>query len=447
MTLAQRYSFTFMVVLLVIIVATEILDISLNKIYLFIRSFEFSAYWNILIFVFIILVYVVGQHFILKYVKSGENIKGEKRLHYSIIHRIMKVSQYALIAILFVVTLQMIITSHYNTRFLICSIWISYSLAIFMLGFLARIFLSWFKSKKNIVVLLYASSTVALAFDAVISLVLNTIVIVGQPVESEQLVGGESAFIPYNILPLNEVFYLASIVSFILTWIATVLVLRYQSRRLGLIKYWIIVSIPLVYFLTQFQPLLTYFLFSTGFGATISYIIIYTIIFSASKPAGGILFAAGFWTMASKIKNNQLKAYMIISAYGLALIFGSDQASILTNRPYPPFGLASVSFLGLASYLVFIGIYSSVISLAQDSSLRQLIRSSIERSSNLLDIIATAHMEKEIVANIARILKKQSDEMTKETGITPSLDDAEIKQYVDDVISEVKKIKTNQEDR
>ncbi len=62
---------------------------------------------------------------------------------------------------------------------------------------------------------------------------------------------------------------------------------------------------------------------------------------------------------------------MIISAFGLSLIFGSDQASILTNTPYPPFGLVTVSFLGLASYLVIVGVYSSAISVSEEGYISQ----------------------------------------------------------------------------
>jgi hypothetical protein len=116
---------------------------------------------------------------------------------------------------------------------------------------------------------------------------------------------------------------------------------------------------------------------------------------------------------------------------------------ILNNRPYPPFGLATISFLGLSSYLVYIGIYSSVISAAQDVTLRQSIRKSIEGSSNLLDVIATAHMEKEIIRKISGIIKEQSDEMNRETGITTTLDDDEIKNYMDEVLSEVKRTRVN----
>ncbi len=44
----------------------------------------------------------------------------------------------------------------------------------------------------------------------------------------------------------------------------------------------------------------------------------------------------------------------------------------------------------------------------------------------LLDVMARAHIEKEIVTNISGIIKKQSDELNMETGITSSLDDSEI---------------------
>ncbi|MFI5405837.1 MAG: hypothetical protein ACHQ1D_04910, partial [Nitrososphaerales archaeon] len=52
----------------------------------------------------------------------------------------------------------------------------------------------------------------------------------------------------------NTAYFITSILSFISTWFATVLLLQYSySTKLGRAKYWVIVSIPLVYFLSQFQ--------------------------------------------------------------------------------------------------------------------------------------------------------------------------------------------------
>src|SRR5712692_5727903 len=122
---------------------------------------------------------------------------------------------------------------------------------------------------------------------------------------------------------------------------------------------------------------------------------------------------------------------------GLALIFGSEQSIILANRPYPPFGLATISFLGLSSYLVLVGIYSSAISLSEDSKLRQSIRNfAIE--SKLLDSIGMAHMEQEIQKRVLAFTKQNQDRMAEETGIQSSLTEEDMREYLQQVIEEVK---------
>jgi hypothetical protein len=40
---------------------------------------------------------------------------------------------------------------------------------------------------------------------------------------------------------------------------------------------------------------------------------------------------------------------MMVSGIGIAILFGSNQGIILSNTPYPPFGIFTVSFFGLAS--------------------------------------------------------------------------------------------------
>ena len=261
-----------------------------------------------------------------------------------------------------------------------------------MLGVLARQFISWFRSNRDAVVLFYTLAIIFIGIDVGTGIVLNTLLLAGQPIDSQQIVASMSAIIPDNIIPLNYGFIISSVISFILTWIATVLVLHHYSNRLGRIKYWILVSSPLLYFLIQFQPLFLYLFSSYMLTDPISFSIVYTIIFSASKPVGGLLFAAAFWSIARRMRIRQLRNYMIICAFGLALIFGSDQAIILVNKPYPPFGLATVSFMGLSSYLLLIGIYSSAISVGEDSRLRQSIRNYALKESRLLDSIGTAKM-------------------------------------------------------
>jgi hypothetical protein len=212
---------------------------------------------------------------------------------------------------------------------------------------------------------------------------------------------------------------------------------------LGKIKYWVLVSSPLLYFLLQFQPFLLLIFSPYSVAAPITFAIVYTVIFSASKPVGGLLFAAAFWSMARRVSGMQLRDYMIISAFGFALIFGSDQAIILVNIPYPPFGLATVSFMGLSSYLLLIGVYSSAISVGEDSKLRQSIRNYAMNEIRLLDNIGTAEMQREVEKRVIALTKQNQDKLVEDTGIQSSLTEEDMKQYLEQVISEVKMQRTS----
>ena len=61
------------------------------------------------------------------------------------------------------------------------------------------------------------------------------------------------------------------------------------------------------------------------------------------------------------------------SGYGLLLLFTANQHQIIQLNPYPPFGLPTICYVGLASYLILVGIYSSALSVANDFELRRSI--------------------------------------------------------------------------
>jgi len=169
--------------------------------------------------------------------------------------------------------------------------------------------------------------------------------------------------------------------------------------------------------------------------------VVYTLFFDAAIPVGGALFGIAFWSVARNIGRNAVKQYMMISAYGMMLLFSSNQATGLALVPYPPFGLATVSFFGLSSFLIFIGIYSSAVSVSEDSELRKWIRRYAIEESRLLDSIGMAQMEKGIEKNVLAFTKRNQDKMTEETGIQPSLSETDMKQYLEQVLQEIRKQK------
>ena len=98
-----------------------------------------------------------------------------------------------------------------------------------------------------------------------------------------------------------------------------------------------------------------------------------------------------------------------------------------------------MAFFGLASYLIFIGIYSSAVSVAEDSTLRRSIRRIAINESKLLDSIGMAQMELEIQRKIVVFTKRNQDKIIEETGIASSLSEEDVKEYLEQVINDVVK--------
>ena len=127
-----------------------------------------------------------------------------------------------------------------------------------------------------------------------------------------------------------------------------------------------------------------------------------------------------------------------MAGIGLILLFTSNQATVLINLPYPPFGMATISFMGMSAYLVLLGIYFSAVSVAQDMNLRRSIRNSVERQFNLLDNIGMAEVQKEMERRVITLTKDLSAEIEHQTGVQPSLEGNELKDYVAQVIEETR---------
>ena len=99
-----------------------------------------------------------------------------------------------------------------------------------------------------------------------------------------------------------------------------------------------------------------------------------TSFLSLSEPIGGVTFALVFWKISKTVGyEKNLKTYMVISGWGILLIFGADQAVVQTLTPYPPFGLATITVLTIAALLMLLGIYNSAVLVSANSDLRKSI--------------------------------------------------------------------------
>ena len=142
------------------------------------------------------------------------------------------------------------------------------------------------------------------------------------------------------------------------------------------------------------------------------------------------MLGIGFWSMAQVGRNNPaLNRYLTISGFGFFLLFTSNQALLMSINPYPPFGIATITVMGLSAYLVMIGIYLSTISLSQNAELRRSIRQVARSQSKLFDSMVTAEIEKEVERRVMEVVRVQSVQMENETGLSPPLTEDEAKEY------------------
>ena len=103
----------------------------------------------------------VTQYYILNFVKHNNTESKTKRESLNLIHTIVTIVQFLLTGIIALVILQILIAQEYNTIMLYIALSLSYGLWIVTLGLLAKAFFSWYTSRKNLMVLLFALSMAA----------------------------------------------------------------------------------------------------------------------------------------------------------------------------------------------------------------------------------------------------------------------------------------------
>jgi hypothetical protein len=134
--------------------------------------------------------------------------------------------------------------------------------------------------------------------------------------------------------------------------------------------------------------------------------LVYYIIFSPYQQLGGLLFGMAFWVTGKKVKRRHLKTLLNISGIGISLLFGSSVIHGLNYVVYPPFGLITISFLGLASYMLLVGIYSSAKELAKDTVIRREIYRVAKREISLLSEIGMAELNKTIQSKVEPMIAR-----------------------------------------
>jgi flagellar biosynthesis GTPase FlhF len=84
---------------------------------------------------------------------------------------------------------------------------------------------------------------------------------------------------------------------------------------------------------------------------------------------------------------------------------------------------------GVGVHVFYLGIYSSAISISEDSELRKAIRRTAVKELKLLDTIGTAQVDTQLQDKVAKLVKEYSDKMNSEVGVQVDLSEHEAKLY------------------
>jgi len=425
-----------------------------------------STNWGFSAFISVAIVYAIGQYLVLEFVKQRSMGIRSKSPHFNSLSTVVTIVQYVLTAIIVFVILQIFLNSYYYTSMLTWNLSISYAMASIIMVILALEFFSWYRSNRNFIVLSYSVSFIITGISIVSAIVFFTIILLGmqdkitnssslEPTSEQEEVGhgpeqeevGHGPDIrKFDLSTLlgkvQTVFIISQIVSFFSLWGSTAMLLHTYSKKLGKVKFWIIIIIPLASFLSIFV-IITPFVMSISSGnhdenSIIEILVVDALGYTLPALFSGLLFGLPFWMIARSLSySSALKDYMIIAGSGFALFELAINGSVMLAS-YPPLGLASVSFVGLSSYLILMGIYSSAISMSGDVKLRQTIRKSAIDESKLLVGIGSGQIEQKIEKKVIEMAKDQAASMMNQTGVQLSLTERDMKQYLSSVLKEIK---------
>jgi len=390
---------------------------------------ELSIKSNVTLFIIFSIIFSAISGILLRILKV-------EALKYSYI--MVSICQYFIMTLLALIILQLVIFNRYSVVLLLMEMLIIHSTSLVTLFYLVKTLINWFRSNKNRIVILYAISFSLLSLNIIVSTV--------------YLAYDFSLHIPYKrpnsihmflvTLPGAKLFLtfeplldILSFTSFVTGWITTTFLLSQYRHRIGNIKYWSLMSVPLIYFLFPFE---TYGLNITHTLMTENPVLTATLnvlIFSATKQVGGILFASVFLTAASLVKRPKLKNSIINSGIGIAILFGSVEIDSLVYAVYPPFGLMTIMLMPLGAFLLLNGLITSAGQMSRDAALRKEFYRSAENQLSLLRTIGLGQMENQLMKMSKNFSARFSTFEKSESEY--EFEQQDIKQMVRDVLKEL----------
>ena len=396
----------------------------------------------------VIIAYGIGSWFLLGYVKqtartltaTGGSIVQRTPL-ISFLHLAVVIVQFAMLGVMLFVIFER------NSEYLMPYVnAITSAFATIILGAFAYKFAKWYAlSNKKLVVLLCFLTVLTLAIMISSDLALKYMVATKIEKSAAEQVAREkflyknfdwgellkqdiepgytkSYMLPKQYLATWDIFSdYPGTISVICRWGITAITLKHynQNKKINRAVFWALISIPLILYLVGRSPDLFNYQPQPWTKP----------LFRGANIALSIMFGLAFLVMARRMP--AVKDYLTVAGIGVMVIGVAFSISNLQQT----FGIAAHSLVLLSSYLFAVGLYYAAISISHDATLLQSVKRSVRNtSSNLLDSAGLAERQQNIEREVLKITKRQSDNLISETGVSPSLEEDDVKRYLEQIL-------------
>ena len=405
-----------------------------------------TSNFGISLFVFISAVFTGASFVIFQLISKSTSEVRRNSKELRVLHSTVLIIQLSLIAALMALLGQIVFFSEYYTAFIITIAALSPLTAAFVMIMACSTLIGWFRfNRGSYVVLIFA---LAFSISAYV-FIYTSFASIYRLLEKNMIITSESeviyptdAFEPGSIQSiLTDTYKFAATANFVMLLAGSAMMLSHYSARLGQIKFWAMVIVPSVYYISILVDALGIYV-----PASEAELFNYYIYASLNGIIGGILLGLLFWSISRTMRPNKaVMNYLLLCSFGLVLLSIATVGQV-SVAAFPPFGIAAFSMLPLSSYLIILGFYSAATSISQDVRLRQYIRELCKADSGFLSTIGEAQLEKKVQAkasDLEHVVKEERLELEKKSGVKSSMQEQDIKQYLLEVLQEVDKHKSS----
>lgn len=240
--------------IMIALVVCSIIDISLVKINDLINKYFIPIESRLALFSVNGLLCLLLQFLLIKHIRNS--FRGERQVKTLKVRAINTISLTSLIILATLMGFSIFLQLYYHYYSMVIHIIItalSYGTTAFFLIWLSILFYSWFRSSHNSMVLLYFVSMSMIAFNIIITAIHVDQKLSYMPLLIGEYIGTAGDTTGGMYLPFTDIYNKSTFASFTSMWItAAILMNYYREKMMNVILYWVVLSIPLFYFIIAY---------------------------------------------------------------------------------------------------------------------------------------------------------------------------------------------------